>query len=158
MDSFKEQAITTSSYKPRMWNRYVDGTFSILDRGNVDSFLQELYNYQPSIGFNMETKSDSKLLFPDTAVSRESDDRNRVLLIHCGFTLCKRSFRATTSLPTLRSHLVRLKDTVDSTKQDGVVYRIPCECGKFTSARLEDLCRTGPRSTNEKSDSPVPRP
>ena len=31
---------------------------------------------------------------------------------------------------TLRSHLVRLKDTVDSAKQDGVVYRIPCECGK----------------------------
>ena len=30
----------------------------------------------------------------------------------------------------LRSHLVRPKDAVDSTKQDGVVYRIPCECGK----------------------------
>ena len=31
---------------------------------------------------------------------------------------------------TLKSHLVRLKDTVDPAKQDGVVYRIPCECGK----------------------------
>ena len=30
----------------------------------------------------------------------------------------------------LRSHLVRPKDTVDTAKQDGVVYRIPCECGK----------------------------
>ena len=31
---------------------------------------------------------------------------------------------------TLRSHLVRTKDTVDPAKQDGVVYMIPCECGK----------------------------
>ena len=31
---------------------------------------------------------------------------------------------------TLRSHLVRSKDGVEPTKQDGVVYRIPCECGE----------------------------
>ena len=31
---------------------------------------------------------------------------------------------------TLRSHLVQPKDTVDPAKQDGMVYRIPCECCK----------------------------
>ena len=31
---------------------------------------------------------------------------------------------------TLRSQLVQPKDAVDPAKQDGVVYRIPCECGK----------------------------
>ena len=31
---------------------------------------------------------------------------------------------------TLRSQLVRQKDAVDPAKQEGVVYRIPCECGK----------------------------
>ena len=31
---------------------------------------------------------------------------------------------------TFKSHLVRPKDTVDPAKQDGMVYRILCECGK----------------------------
>lgn len=38
----------------------------------------------------------------------------------------RRSYRSDT---TLRSHLNRPKDTVDQAKRDGVVYRIPCECG-----------------------------
>ena len=56
MESFEEQAITTSSYEPRIWKRYVDDTFTILDRENVDDFLQHLNNQQPSIRFTMETE------------------------------------------------------------------------------------------------------
>ena len=75
MESFEEQAITTSSHEPRIWKRYVDDTFTILDRENVDDFLQYLNNHQPSIRFTMETEKDNKLAFLDTAVLREPDGR-----------------------------------------------------------------------------------
>ena len=75
MESFEEQAITASSYEPRIWERYVDDTFTILDRENVDDFLQHLNNQQPSIRFTMETEKDNKLAFLDTAVLREPDGR-----------------------------------------------------------------------------------
>ena len=38
MESFEEQAITTSSYECRIWKNYVEDTFTILDRENVDEF------------------------------------------------------------------------------------------------------------------------
>ena len=42
MESLEEQAITTSSYKPTIWKRYVGDTFTILDCEKVDDFLQHL--------------------------------------------------------------------------------------------------------------------
>ena len=75
MESFEQQAITTSAYKPRIWKRYVDDTFTILDRGNVDSFFTASEQSQPSIRFTMETENDYKLDFLDTAVSRKPDGR-----------------------------------------------------------------------------------
>ena len=39
MERFEEQAITKSSYGPRIWERYVDDTFTILDPENLDDFL-----------------------------------------------------------------------------------------------------------------------
>ncbi|KAL9967396.1 hypothetical protein ACROYT_G025613 [Oculina patagonica] len=161
MENFEEQAITSSSYKPKIWKRYVDDTFTILDRGSVDSFLQHLNNQQPSIRFTMETENDCKIAFLDTTVSREPDGRlttSKITKTRKPSTSAEPTteFKSTAVLPyvkglseqlrrclqqqgvravfksetTLRSHLVRPKDAVDSTKQDGVVYRIPCECGK----------------------------
>jgi len=54
LESFEEQAIATSPYKSRIWKRYVDDTFTVLDRGSVESYLQHLNNKQPSIRFTME--------------------------------------------------------------------------------------------------------
>ena len=47
MEDFEERAIESAIHKPKIWKRYVDDTFTILDRDQVDGFLQHLNNQQP---------------------------------------------------------------------------------------------------------------
>ena len=75
MGIFEEQAIESAPCKPKTWKRYVDDTFSILDRDKVDDFLQHLDSQQPFIRFTMETESKSKIAFLDTSICREPDSR-----------------------------------------------------------------------------------
>ena len=49
----EEQAIESAPCKPKIWKRYVDDTFTILDRDRVDVLLQHLNSQQPSILFTI---------------------------------------------------------------------------------------------------------
>ena len=73
MEDFEERAIASAICKPKIWKRYVDDTFTILDRDQVDSFLQHLNNQQPTIHFTMETEKDNSIPFLDTSVIRDSN-------------------------------------------------------------------------------------
>ena len=42
MEIFEEQATESAPFKTKIWKRYVDDTFAILDRDSVDYFLQHL--------------------------------------------------------------------------------------------------------------------
>ena len=76
MEIFEEQAIESAPlYKPKIWKRYVDDTFTILDRYRVDFFPQHLNSQQPSIRFTMEIENNNKIAFLETSVYREPDSR-----------------------------------------------------------------------------------
>ena len=45
--------------KPKIWKHYIGDT-TILDRSNVDCFLQHLNSQQPTIHVTMETEKDKK--------------------------------------------------------------------------------------------------
>jgi len=75
MEIFEEQAIESAPCEPKIWKRYVDDTFTILDRDRVDVFLQHLSSQQPSSRFTMEMENNSKIAFLDTSVYREPDGR-----------------------------------------------------------------------------------
>jgi len=62
MEELEEGAIATATYKPKIWKRYVDGTFTILGKDYVDGFLQHLNSQQPRIRFTMEIEKTSRRL------------------------------------------------------------------------------------------------
>jgi len=49
MEAFEERAIATATYKPKIWKRYVDDTFTVLGKDYVVDFLQHLNSQQPTI-------------------------------------------------------------------------------------------------------------
>ena len=73
MEEFQERAIATATYKPKIWKRYVDDTFTVLGKDYVDGFLQHLNSQQPTIRFTMEIEKDNTIPFLDTSVSRDSN-------------------------------------------------------------------------------------
>ena len=57
----KPQASSSAPCTPNTWECYVDDTFTILNRDNVDNFLQHFNSQQPTIRFKMETKIDNTI-------------------------------------------------------------------------------------------------
>ena len=74
MEEFEERAIATATYKPKIWKRYVDDTFTVFGKSYVDGLLQHLNSQQPTIRFTMEIEKDNTIIsFLDTSVSRDSN-------------------------------------------------------------------------------------
>ena len=71
MEVFEEQAIESTTQKPKTRKRYVDDTVTILDRSYVDCLLQHLNSQQPTIRFTTETKKDNKIVVLNLSVTRE---------------------------------------------------------------------------------------
>ena len=73
MEEFEGQAIKNATCKPKIWKRYVDDTFIVLNRDHVDGFLQHLNSQEPLIRFTMEIEKDNTIPFLYTTVTRDSD-------------------------------------------------------------------------------------
>lgn len=65
MESFEQQAITSSSYKPRVWKRYTLTSLASYSIWTISSL--------PSASRRRQRKATDKLTFFDTAIAREPD-------------------------------------------------------------------------------------
>ena len=61
-------AIETFAHPPRLWLRYVDDTFAIIEKKFLNIFFDHINNLEPSIKFTMETENDNQLPFLDTFI------------------------------------------------------------------------------------------
>ena len=48
MEFFEEIALRTAPARPRIWKRYVDDTFTLVKKGDVDELLIHLNSIRPS--------------------------------------------------------------------------------------------------------------
>ncbi|XP_063968077.1 uncharacterized protein LOC135157133 [Lytechinus pictus] len=72
MKGFEQNALPKcpSTCCPRVWKKYVDDTFIIVNSSETDSLLACMNSQQPSIQFTLETEQGGKLAFLDTLVQR----------------------------------------------------------------------------------------
>ena len=69
MEMFEDQALSLVQSRPRMWKRYVNDTFCIMEKRHASAFLVHLNSLRPSIQFTMEMENDC-LPFLDTLIKR----------------------------------------------------------------------------------------
>ena len=74
MESFEQEALLTAPHPPRIWKRYVDDTFCVIDCDHLASFLTFLNNLRKDvITFTYEEETDGQIAFLDVLVKRKPD-------------------------------------------------------------------------------------
>ena len=67
MEVVKTKALQTFQNSPTMWKRYVDDTFVVIKKNNLETF----YEHLASIKFTLEIESNNSLPFLDVLVVKE---------------------------------------------------------------------------------------
>ena len=74
VELFNDLALKTK-LAPRIWEKYVDDTFCVIEEVNTRHFLNQLNSLRPSIQFTMELEKEGSLPFLDTLPTRREDSR-----------------------------------------------------------------------------------
>ena len=72
MQDLETKAVQYSEFIPKVWYRYVDDTFVIIEKEHEDYFFEHFNLINPSIQFTKEIESNCQLPFLDVLVLRDS--------------------------------------------------------------------------------------
>ena len=73
MEDVETRAIETFAHPPKLWLRYVDDTYVIIEKKFLNIFFDHINNLEPSTKFTMETENDNQLPFLDTLIQRSKN-------------------------------------------------------------------------------------
>ena len=71
MQDLETKAVQYSEFIPKIWYRYVDDTFVIIEKQDEDYFFEHINLINPSIQFTKDLESDHKLPFLDVLIHRD---------------------------------------------------------------------------------------
>ena len=72
MEVVQDSALSISTVPPKIWKRYVDGSFVITKKDSVSAFHDVLNSIDPKISFTIETENNGQIAFLDTLVTRKN--------------------------------------------------------------------------------------
>ncbi|CAN8014275.1 unnamed protein product [Ixodes persulcatus] len=78
MEHIEEKVLKTVAFPVKVYRRYVDDTFVILDKCHANDFHRELNSVHPTIQFSCEAEQQGKLPFLDVCVMRTGEPNHRI--------------------------------------------------------------------------------
>ena len=75
MENVQEGAMSTFLNPPKFWRRYVDDTFVIIKKSEVDEFHNHINNIEASIKFTIEHETNNSIPFLNVCITREASGR-----------------------------------------------------------------------------------
>jgi hypothetical protein len=73
LEQFEREAINTAKHPPKIWLRYVDDTFVVLQEQYTEEFTAHINSINSNIQFTMEYPTDGQLPFLDCLVHHNTD-------------------------------------------------------------------------------------
>ena len=73
MESFDQKALRSASVSPKVWYRYVDDTYVVINKEKVQEFTDHINRQNLYIKFTNDPEKDGKRSLLDTLAKRQSD-------------------------------------------------------------------------------------
>ena len=74
MQADERTAITMALHTPKVWERFVDGVYSIFKRTHLGNFFHHIKNLHQNVKFTLEEESNGELVFLEILLKRNNGE------------------------------------------------------------------------------------